>query len=51
MLKDGDIFFSNVLVNNLEKFKNECDLNIDRYDVCLDKVKGKEYTRDCFERD
>lgn len=51
-LSENEEFYGSRILNDLTAFKTVCDVIIaNRFDICLEDVKEKLYTRDVFNRD
>ena len=51
-LNDGETFFGNKVVNNLDKFKEDSNVIVaNRFEPSLEDVSSKVYSRDIFKRD
>lgn len=51
-LKDGEIFYDGLVINDWPRFKNLSDVIVaNRYDTILEDIKEKLYTRDLYQRD
>ena len=51
-LNDGETFFGNKVVNNLDKFKEASNVIVaNRFEPSLEDVSNKVYSRDIFKRD
>ena len=51
-LADGEEFYGDRVVNDLEKFKADSNVIVaNRFDICLEDVKEKVYTRDIYQKD
>jgi UDPglucose 6-dehydrogenase len=51
-LPEGGTYLRASIVNDLKLFKTQSDIIIaNRYDICLDDVREKVYTRDLYGRD